>query len=199
MPANLLIAILGGGIYLAAGLAWSKEAWSHGRFGFDLGWLVVAIIVSRAFTARLDNRVESRKEWFRFLWPCLPVFLLEGAADFVLRLYRGQPSEILLFGFVSLSCAFLLAALSWIMTFPYEYAYGGSPSHAVLKHGRRAFLAAGFIIGAILIIGSYWSANHGHLLSDQIDLAELWFYKGSFIVYSFLAIRILFPFVAREA
>jgi membrane protease YdiL (CAAX protease family) len=113
---------------------------------------------------------------------------------------RDDPTQPLLFAFASISCLFLLTALSWIVTFPYDYNSSPNPVKRYSKVQTMA-LAAGLVIAVVLIAGSYWSlfVRPGALFDERIHIAEVWLYKASFIVYSFLAIRFLFPLAAKDS
>jgi hypothetical protein len=187
--------IIGGAIYLFVGLRWSRGSWSRGPLHFDLGWLLVAVVVSQG-TAVLYNRhsSEMRRQWLRILFGwCLGV-LLESLARYSLYRFDLHPGGTELRAFAALTGLFLFWLLFWIAAFPYEQAFwqSGQDQHSkwrAMLFWTSALMGAGILLGATLIIHKQGNSIELELLNS----VERWFYKSSLIVYLFLALRMFFP------
>jgi hypothetical protein len=192
--------IIGGAIYLLVGLHWSRGSWSRGPLHFDLGWLLVAVVISQG-TAVLYNRNSCgmRRQWLRILlgW-CLGI-LLESLARYSLYRFDLNLGGTELRVFAALTGLFLFWLLYWIAAFPYEHAFWQSgqsqhPKWRAMLFWTSALMGAGIFLGAILIMQKQGKLTELKLL----DSVELWFYKSSLIVYLFLALRMFFP-IREEA
>src|SRR5215470_14069333 len=89
---NVVIAIVGGLFLLAVGVLWSRGAWSKGMFGFDLGYLIVAVAVFRLLFAKIRGNVLRRNDFLRLLLPLIPAWLLEGLALYSLSNLKHSPT-----------------------------------------------------------------------------------------------------------
>jgi hypothetical protein len=193
---NVGIALVALGLYLFVGVMWSRGVWARGSFHFDLGWLIAAVVVSRAVAIKTAGDPLSWKQMFGLVIRAWPGFLFEGAADYSLSRYGSTSDNMWLILFAVFSCALLVFAISWIAVFPYERTFGPPPRKQNGISWRATVWVTGAALAAVLILGSVRpfllfpdSGGSGSLVTGL----ESWLYLSSLLVYGFLALTIMFP------
>lgn len=193
---NVGIALVALGLYLFVGVMWSRSAFDRGALRFDLGWLVVAVVVSRLVAIRTAGDPLTWKQLFGLALRAGPGFLFEAAADYSLSRYRSTSDNMWVILFAVFSCALLLFAISWIAAFPYERTFGPTPRKQDGISWRTTVWVTGAALAAVLILGSVrpflmfpGSDSSGPLVTGL----ESWLYLSSLLVYGFLALNIMFP------
>jgi hypothetical protein len=197
---NAIIALLGVLLAILVGLAWSRGVLSRGTFGFDLGYLPVALGASRVLSARVAGISRRQLRWLPLLGPVLPVFIFEALAAYALNRLHARLSVDRLVLFASFSAVMLLMVLILLVRFDYEEGFGPfSPNERRL--GRRWTLFAAVVLGILVI----WGPIHVVIALEKPSgllpasvykaLAEIesWFYRCSLVVYLFVIVRMLFP------
>lgn len=192
---NVILALLGGALYLAAGVGWSRIAFARGAFSLDLGWILLAVLISRYLAFRLtENRALKHHEWLRVLWPAIPGFVLEGVSDEMLRIFRSAPGRATAAGFCLFSCLFLLVLIFSIASFEYEgmFHFASERDHVFWR--RISYMAA-VGISLTVIVRSAWMLVAAGGFQDVQTIADLesWLYICSLIVYVFLGLELFFP------
>ena len=109
---NIILASL---FYVLVGFLWSRQAVSRGTFGFDLGYILVAVIVSRVLVAKFGVKTQGKRAWFFVLAPGLSVFLIEGMATYSLVTLHERLTVAGLAAFSIFSSLFLLTVLLLIV------------------------------------------------------------------------------------
>jgi hypothetical protein len=198
---NTIIALLGVLLAILIGVMWSREVLSKGTFGFDMGYLAVALGVSRILSARIQGTPRKHLRWLSLLAPIIPVLFFEAMAAFALnRLYQQLLLDRLAL-FALFSALMLLTVLILLVKFEYEEAFG-----PFLPRGRRSWrkwTLIGAVALGILIVwgparilielkGPTDLAPAGALHGGLVQL-ETWFYKSSLLVYLFMVVRMLIP------
>lgn len=197
----LMVSFVGTAVYLLAGVAWSSSSWSRGTFGFDMGWLLVAVVASRFVTLRWTQSDASRlRTWLTALLPAIPGFLGEAMADAYLHSFHHDPSRQKLLAFALFSLVLLFTALVCIVTFPYERILAAnSDGHRKTSYATGFLLLAAVAIGTSILLANTLSGNEGPIIAPELQNSlvrlELWFFRCSLLVYVFLALRILFPII----
>jgi hypothetical protein len=193
---NFLFSLAAGLFILAVGVVWSRGAWSHGTYGFDLGYLVVAVLVSRILCAKTGGGVFGRKEWFLMLLPAGPCWLFEALADHSLSNLKHAPTNPQMEGFVLFSCLLLVSVLVWVAVFP-QGDVSGSRSKNDKLAWRRINFSTGALLGISLLLSTGWLLFRTRTSAvdflQGLHTMESWLYKWSLLAYLFLTLRIVFP------
>jgi hypothetical protein len=198
---NAIIALVGALLAVLVGLMWSREVLSRGTFGFDMGYLAVALGVSWGLAAKVRRIPLKLLPRLSLLAPIVSVFAFEAMADYTLNRLRDQLSARYLFLFATFSAVMLLTVLMLLVRFDYEEAFGPFSPHE-RRSWRKWVLAAAMAL-AILVI---WGPTRilmalqkapailpaGILRNALVEL-ESWFYRCSLIVYLFLIVRMVSP------
>lgn len=197
---NILIVLVGAGIYLWAGIIWSK--WSNGRLEFDQGWLLIALLLSQLFTSRVSGGKLDRQKWLRTIPTALAGFALEGLSDHLFLQLTKQPSRSHVIAFAVSTCLFLIYIVVWIVAFPYEEFFG--PDTTKERHPwKRLVRLAGVLIAVVIVSGTVWSFYvtgyvTGAPISGTADALQAWFYKAALLVYLFLALKMFYPLFEKR-
>jgi len=72
---SILIVLMGGAVYLWAGLEWSQST-ARAGLEFDQGWLLVAVLVSQSIAIRLGSEEMRRTKWARLIPAAIGGFAL---------------------------------------------------------------------------------------------------------------------------
>jgi hypothetical protein len=153
---NFLIALAAEFFFLAVGIVWSRGAWSHGMFGFDLGYLVVAVLVFRILSAKMGGSTSGLKEWFLMILPAGPCWLLEALADYSLSNLKHDPTKPHLGAFVLFSCLMLVSLLVWAIAFPLGNSRDPASNNEKILTWRRIASWTGVLLGITLLLSTGW-------------------------------------------
>jgi hypothetical protein len=190
-----------GVFYLLIGIAWSRITWRRGISGFDLGWLLLAVVLSRLLCVQLGMKVSNAANWLIILLPLGPGFVFEWIADTTLHRFYHDASKARLVAFAVSTCIFLIYILVWVVLFAYEESFGPGPGNDRIAW-RRVLYATASILGAFLIWRTVAcfaeSAGSSSVVTVQslflgLKNLELLFYRASLLIYALLTLRMFFP------
>jgi hypothetical protein len=192
---NLIISLAGAFCYFLVGWLWSASTWRH---SFDLGWLVVAFILGRYASMRIEGGKLKLRDYVSVCLPALPGFMFEFLADWGLhdfRLYGGLGALV---RFAAFSCSLLVfvAGLTAIPRFGVGLGVLSKKDEvtwrSTIQVGGCA-IAVAFSIGTVLV---FVSGSEG--LDTKASVLQSWFYWASLIVYFLLTLKMMLPLVLRR-
>lgn len=192
---NLIISVAGTILYFLIGWLWSVSTWRH---SFDLGWLVVALILARYASRRIESDRLKVRDYLSVCLPVLPGFLLEFLADWGLHDFRLHDGFGALVRFAVLSCSLLVfvTVLTALLRFGVGLEALSKKDEAIWNSTIRIAAAAmtvTFVVGTTFII--LRSANGLHA---QVSFLESWFYCGSLMAYFLMTLKMMLPLVLRR-
>lgn len=181
--------------YSLVGLVWSASTWRH---GFDMGWLLVAFLVTRSGSARMEHGRLGARDYANLFWPAAPGFLLEGFSDLSLhgfRLYGGRQELV---RFAVSSCLFLIFIAVAIAIL--RFGIGIKELSVKDEAMWRGVIWFGVLATAISVaFGTFIIFVTGTKESSvRLNMLQSWFYKTSLIVYFLLTMKIMFPWILRR-
>lgn len=192
---NAVIAIVGALLAILVGLMWSREVLSRGTFGFDMGYLPVALAVSWGLTARLRGIPLRLLARMSLLAPITSVFIFEALAGYILNRLHRQMSLNRLVLFASFSALMLLTVLLLLARFDYEEVFGPFSPHERTSWRKWILFVASAL--AVLVL---WGPTRilmtlpsTSTLHNALVELESWFYKCSLIIYLFMIVRMVSP------
>jgi len=197
---NAVIAVVGGLFAIGVGVIWSQEFLSKGTFGFDLGYLTVAIAVSRVLSTRLAGVPRKQLRWLSLLFPTLLMLTFEALAAWSLNRLHEQLSVNWLLLFASSSAFMLWSALILLVSFNYEDGFGPFSSNE-RRIWRKWSLLAAVMLSILVVwepvklslrIRASFDFSSVTIYSVLVEL-ESWYYRCSLIIYFFMIVRMLFP------
>ena len=192
---NLIASLFGTACYFLVGWLWSTSTWQN---SFDLGWLVVAWILARYITTRIEKAKLKAKEYITLCLPALPGFFLEFLADWALHDFRHHErlGSLVLFAISSCSLLMFVVALTAFVRF----GVGLDVISAKDERSWRTIVWVGAsAITVSLLAGTTFVVALGakELAVRQSALQE-WFYWTSLIVYLLLTLKVMLPLVLRR-
>ena len=199
---TLNVAMVATAILLAVlvGVDWSKEAVLRGAYGFDLGYLPVAVGVSRVLSTRLAGVSRKEMHWLRILVPIVPAFVFEALAALALNHLHQELSLAGFLSFALFSTLMLLTVLILLVSFKYELGFGPFTAEE-RKSWRKGTLTVAILLGVLIV----WEpARHFPGIGISRDIPppnfflqlvalESWFYKCSLMLFLYLNVLTLFP------
>lgn len=192
---NLIISLAGAFCYFLVGWLWSTSTWRH---SFDLGWLVVAFILARYASVRIEGGKLKSRDYLSVCLLALPGFLFEFLADWGLHDFRLHGGFGALVRFAAFSCCLLVfvAGLTAILRFGVgldtlskkdEVTWRGTIQVAACA------IAVAFSIGTVLVL-----VGGPDGLDAKASVLQSWFYWASLIVYFILTLKMMLPLVLRR-
>jgi hypothetical protein len=193
---NLIVSLIGAICYFLVGWLWSASAWRH---SFDLGWLVVALILARYAATRIENGTLNAREYIAICSTALPGFVLELLANWGLHDFRLHDGLGALVRFAVFSCGLLVfvVALTALLRFSVGLDVLSRKDeatwHSTISVGASV-IAASLVMGTALIL--YKGPDE---LGSRAGLLQSWFYWASLIVYFLLTLKMMLPLILRRA
>jgi hypothetical protein len=193
--------VIGFVLYLLVGVASSRDAWARGAYGFDLGWVLVSVFVSRPIALVLRGVRPTLGQRLRRLLSFAPCFALGGVAHYALVRLRVDPGAGPLIVFALSSCALLVLLVVYTVAFPYEDTFGPFEEKPRLVW-RRSVRGAGFVVASVVIAFAAvplvldWGGAAGGV---ELGPLQTWLYRDSLLVYLFLGARVLLPSIWLRA
>jgi len=189
---NLVNSLIGAMLYFFVGWFWSASTRRH---SFDLGWLVVAFLVSRGVSYRIEHGKLGARDYAAIYLPAVPGFALEWLADLSLHDFRLHSEMEALVRFSVFTCALLIFVIA--ATALLQFGIGRdelSTKDSATWHST--ILTGAFAIAISLVLGTLMIFVRGATKSDvQASMLQSWFYITSLIVYLFLMIKMMLPLI----
>jgi hypothetical protein len=198
---NASLAVLGSLLAIFVGLMWSKGVLSRGTFGFDMGYLPVALGLSWWLGTLVRGKSLNLLSRVRLFAPLGSVFLFEVLADYSLSRLHVQMSPRWLFAFGLFSTLMLLTTLVLVARFNYAEAFGPFSAER-RRHWHKWTLFAVLALGILVIWGparilitlrTAEAFSVADSLREALIALESWFYRSSLMAYLFIVTSMLFP------
>lgn len=189
---NLIISLAGAIFYFLIGWLWSASTWRH---SFDLGWLIVALILARYASKRIESGRLKARDYLSVCLPALPGFLLEFLADSGLHDFRLHDGLGALIRFAVFSCSLLVfvTVLTALLRFGVGLEVLSEKDEAIWNSTIRigaAAMTVSFVVGTAFIILKNANGLHAHA-----SVLELWLYCGSLMAYFLMTLKMMLPLV----
>lgn len=180
--------------YFLVGILWSLSTF---RLGFDLGWLLIALLVSRGVSARMEHGTVKTKDWLIMSWPAIPGFILEWLSDASLHDFRGQgrTGDLVRFAIFSSLLLVFVTFVTGVSRFGIEIKEFHGEEYSTL---RRLTLSAALATAALSILGTviiFGLSESGS--TTQLAALQSWLYMSSLVVYLLLTLK-MFPSIAMS-
>jgi len=192
---NLILSLAGASCYFLIGWLWSASTW---RRSFDLGWLVVAFILARYASLRIESTQRKSRDYLSVCLPALPGFVFEFLADWGLHDFRLYDGFGALVQFAAFSCALLVfvAGLTAMLRFGIGVDAISTRDEALWRNVVWAVASAtamSSVMGTafILLSGTSEPGLRASALQD-------WFYWASLVVYLLLTLKMMLPVILRR-
>jgi uncharacterized membrane protein YidH (DUF202 family) len=192
---NLIISLVGAVCYFLVGWFWSASTWRH---SYDLGWLVVAFILARYVSSRIESGKVETRELLGVGLLAAPAFILEFLADWGLHDFRMHDGVEALIRFGVFSCALLVfvVAVTAFVRFGVGLDALSTKDEATWRSAIRigaSAVAISFVAGTVWIL-----AKCTNQLDVQSRALQYWFYCASLIVYFLLTMKMMLPLILRR-
>lgn len=192
---NLVIALAGAISYFLVGFLWSASTWHR---SFDLGWLVVAFIITRYASTRIERGRLHTREYVNLCVPALPGFGFEFFADLGLRDFRlhDGPGAVVCFAVFSCFLLLFIVALTTFLPFGIGLDTIATKDEAIW-HGTTLVGAAAVIV-SIVVGTALIFAKSARELNALVGILQSWLYCVSLIVYFLLTLKMMLPLVLNR-
>jgi hypothetical protein len=189
---TIVFALVLATIFFLVGFLFSKSTW---RLGFDMGWLVVSLLVSLTISNRIEDGRTMTTDYLAMYWPALPGFILELLAALSLRDFKLHGGSRGSLEFAIFSCALLI----FVTTIITVLRFGCGFRQLFVKDEalyRRVIWVGATAITMFLVLGIVQIlVRTSGQLDMRMEMLESLFYKTSLIVYGLLTVKMMFPLV----
>lgn len=192
---NLIISLAGAICYFLVGWLWSMSTW---RDSFDLGWLVVALILARYASRRIEKGRLKARDYLSVCIPVLPGFLFEFLANWGLHDFRVHDGFGALVRFAVFSCSIVVfvTVLTALLRFGVGLDVLSKKGEAIWNSTIRtgaAVMTVSFVAGTAFILLESAKGLHA-----QVGVLKSWLYCGSLMAYFLMTLKMMLPLVIRR-
>jgi hypothetical protein len=191
---NLIISLAGAACYFLVGWLWSASTWRH---SFDLGWLVVAFILARYASTRIESGKLKSRDYLSVCFPALLGFVFEFLADWGLHDFRLYDGFGALVRFAIFSCSLLVfvAGLTAFSRFGVGLDVLSEKDEVTW---RRTIQVGASAITISISVGTVLLFLGRSGLDAKASVLQSWLYWCSLISYFLLTLKMMLPLVLRR-
>ena len=175
---------------LTVGALFSESTWSH---NFDMGWLLIALVVSRNVSWFLENGKMRGIDYVTSSWPVLPGFFLDLLADMNRHTFVLHGSFTKLTLFAVFSCALLIFIIMVITLFRFGCGLQHLNAKSMKIYRLTTWLGAIVVTVAVIFRTSIILCNRMVDSMAQLSALQSWLYWASLITYSLLIVKMTLP------
>jgi hypothetical protein len=193
---NLIISLTGAAVFFLAGWFWSSSAQSH--HPFDLGWLVVALMVARVVSRRIEGGSGQINE---YLLACLwgaPGFVFEFLADWGVREFGTRLESVGVILYVVFSCGLLVYVTIATAMMRLGIRIDGVGERHEVTWRARIWTGAIVVVMTCTVGAVYIALESARAIASKIVEWQSWFHFVSLIAYALLTIKMTAPFISMR-